>query len=114
MFGVTDQDRQAITDRWAGDPFAMDRIADDIVYLAMTRGWVRAGNGELDGLDAPFAYGASFRHVQRAARWMAENGVVVDALNIEIMDQDNPSLSNGDFYQLRGASLDRFLRTGRP
>lgn len=113
MFGVTDEDRKVITDRWAGDPFAMDRIMDDIIFLAMSRGWVRAGTGEYDGLDAPFAYGVSFRHVQLAAKWMADHGFVTDALNIEIMDEKNPSLSSGDFYQLRNASLDRFLRTGR-
>jgi hypothetical protein len=84
-------------------------------YTAQAKGWVRIGaGGEGYDSDEPYLYAASVQMAQKGVAWMVSQGIVVDAVGVEIERPDIPVPGHGWYQNLVGEDIDLFIKYGKP
>jgi hypothetical protein len=82
-----------------------------IRYEAQKLGWVRIGSQqEMQEVARPYIYAASIKQAQTAIRIMQRKAIIIDAVEIEITNPDEPMEGYGEFIELEDeAQIKRFM-----
>lgn len=112
-YGVDPLEAELMADYFAGDiedPPTENVTSDDdestvMIRLAIQNGWVRIAGIEPPYWPIPVVQAQTMADARKAARWMVDQGLVADALKVDV-GVDDPK----QFQTLKGRAIDQFLR----